>query len=201
MACRGATKQYPTASLRWGLAATEGAFSTFHIDSDGFGTYVSCVNRNGSKWWVIAGPKDRSNLSAFASFKLAWQFFNAMGADKTVLEEAHVEAVLLRPGTRLYAHFPLYLEMTSLVFRYMRPNTPHAVLTPTASICHGAFYLSMSNLRPTCYGHLMTFTLSTLLTNTYRTTESQLLFRQMLEYCYEAYTGGSPDDAGETNSI
>ncbi|KAF8803030.1 hypothetical protein BYT27DRAFT_7003283, partial [Phlegmacium glaucopus] len=177
LACQGAMQEYPTASLRWGLAATQGAFSTFHIDSDGFGTYISCVNRNGAKWWVIVGPKDRSKQSGFASFKEAFSFHQAlMGADITVLEDVQVEAVLLRPGTRLY----------------MRPNTPHAVLTPNASICHGGFFFSTSNLRSTCYGHLMTFSLSTLLTNTGRTTESQLLFCKMLGYYYEVYTQGRP---------
>jgi hypothetical protein len=197
LACQGATQEYPTASLRWGLAATQGAFSTFHIDSDGFGTYISCVNRNGAKWWVIVGPKDRSKQSGFASFKEAFSFHQAlMGADITVLEDVQVEAVLLRPGTRLYVHFSLHPETLSPIFRYMRPNTPHAVLTPNASICHGGFFFSTSNLRSTCYGHLMTFSLSTLLTNTGRTTESQLLFRKMLGYYYEVYTQGSPDDAG-----
>lgn len=78
----------------------------------------------------------------------------------------------------------------------MRPNTPHAVLTPDAAICHGGHYLSTSTLRSTCYGFLMSFSLSTLLTNTNHTTECQLLFRKLLAYYSEVYTQGQPDDAG-----
>lgn len=101
MACQGARHEYPTASLRWGLAATQGAFSNFHIDSDGLGTYVSCINRNSAKWWVIIGPKDGSKLSAFASFKEACGFYWTLGVDTAALGDVQVEAALLRPGTRL----------------------------------------------------------------------------------------------------
>ena len=78
----------------------------------------------------------------------------------------------------------------------MRPNTPHAVVTPDAAICHGGHYLSTSTLRSTCYGYLMGFSLSTLITNTNHTTECQLLFRKLLGYYYEVYTQGQRDDAG-----
>ena len=80
---------------------------------------------------------------------------------------------------------------------YMRPNTPHAVMTPDAAICHGGHYLSTSTLRLTCYGYLIGFSLSTLLTNTNHTTECQLLFRKLLGYYFEVYTQGQPDDAGD----
>lgn len=189
-------RDYPTPLLRWGLAATGGAFSTFHIDSDGMGTFISCVNRDGAKWWVIVSPKDGSKLSAFANFKEAYNFHRDLRGDTTPLGDVQVEAVLLRPGTRLYAYFQLSSEKLSPTFRYMRPNTPHAVLTPNASITHGAFYFSSSNIRSTCYGFLMTFSMSTLLTNTCHAKECQFLFRELLGYYYEIYTRGSPDDAG-----
>jgi hypothetical protein len=101
MACHGAREEYPTISFRWGLAATEGAFSSFHIDSEGVGTYVSCVNQNGAKWWVIVGPKDKSRLSSFAKFKEVYGFYQGFGADPSKLGDVQVEAVLLKPGTRL----------------------------------------------------------------------------------------------------
>jgi hypothetical protein len=192
---------YPTESLRWGLAATEGAFSTFHVDSDGLGTYVTCVSENSKKWWVVVGPKDQGNPSSFANFKDVYKFYNGLAADTTALGDVQVEAVLLRPGINLYAHFALCSEGCSPILRYMRPNTPHAVLTTYASICNGGFFLSTSNLRSTCYGFLMTFSLSTLITNTGRTSECQCLFRNMLAYFYKCYTGGKPDDAGAINSI
>jgi hypothetical protein len=102
MACHGAPEEYPTATFRWGLAATEGAFSSFHIDSDGVGTYVSCINQNGAKWWVIVGPKDKSRMSSsFVRFKETYEFYVAFGADPNELGDVQVEAVLLKPGTRL----------------------------------------------------------------------------------------------------
>ena len=100
MACHRAKDFFPTARMRWGLAATEGAFSSFHIDSDGFGTYVSCVNQNGAKWWVIIGPKG-GNKQANFGFKDAFNFYLKFGADTAALGDVQVEAVLLRPGTRL----------------------------------------------------------------------------------------------------
>ena len=78
----------------------------------------------------------------------------------------------------------------------MRPNTPHAVLTPEAAICHGGHYYAASNLQSTCYGFLMAFSLSTVLTNTNHTSECLFLFHKMLEYYYNIYTRGRPDNAG-----
>jgi hypothetical protein len=101
MGCEGELEEYPASDMRWGLAATQGAFSSFHIDSDGLGTYISCTNQNGSKWWVIVGPKDKSNPSAFSSVKECQAFYSGEGADTTALGDVQVEAVLLRPGTRL----------------------------------------------------------------------------------------------------
>jgi hypothetical protein len=195
MGRRGDRHDYPTPDMRWGIAATEGAFSSFHIDSDGLGTYISCVNRNGSKWWVIISPRDKSDVAHFASVGKAWAFHGGDGVDTTALGDVQVEAVLLTPGTRLCVLL-LYSESFSLLFRYMRPNTPHAVLTPHAAICHGGHYLARSNLRATCYGHLIGFSLSTLLTNTNHTSQCQLLFRQMLMHYYHVYTQGQPEDAG-----
>src|SRR6202034_3814950 len=95
-------------AMRWGLAATHGAFSSFHIDSDGLGTYISCSNRNGSKWWVIVGGKDKSNPLAFSGVKEDEAFKNGNKGDTTALGDVQVEAVLLRPGTRLCAfHFSI----------------------------------------------------------------------------------------------
>ncbi|KAH6901004.1 hypothetical protein BKA70DRAFT_1437233 [Coprinopsis sp. MPI-PUGE-AT-0042] len=49
---------YPTSSTRWSLVAFNGALHYFHIDSDGFGTWVEV--KTGLKLWVVARPKDGS---------------------------------------------------------------------------------------------------------------------------------------------
>ena len=103
MGCQGEVEEYPASDMRWGLAATQGAFSTFHIDSDGLNTYIFCINRNGSKFWVVVGPKVKGNLSAFSSVKESHAFHNGEGAGTTALGDVQVEGVLLKPGTRLCA--------------------------------------------------------------------------------------------------
>ncbi|KAF8803055.1 hypothetical protein BYT27DRAFT_7110753, partial [Phlegmacium glaucopus] len=165
-------EDYPDAHMRWGLAATSDACSSFHIDSHGLATYISCVNEGGSKLWVLVGAKDNVGVSAFTNAKNAFDFHsdNALKPDK--FPDLQFEALLLRPGMTLY----------------MRPNTPHAVVTPTAAICHGGHYLTTSSLRQTCHGYLMTFTLSTLLTNAELTSKVQLLFRQMAFFFWDAFT-------------
>jgi hypothetical protein len=154
------------------------------------------VSVNGSKWWVIIGPRDRRNVSDFASMEKVYQFHAGDGIDATALGDVQVEAVLLRPGTRLCVLSLSYSEMCSSICRYMKPNTAHAILTPDAAICYGGHYITTSNLWSTCYGHLTGFSMSTLLTNTNHTSECQLLFWNMLSYYFDVYTRGGSDDAG-----
>jgi hypothetical protein len=104
MACKGVKDEYPTTDMCWGLAATRGAFTGFHVDSDGLATTIYCVNKGGSKWWIIIGPKDKSNMAAFASVENAYAFHND-GLDMAALGDVQVEAVLLRPGVRLSVNF------------------------------------------------------------------------------------------------
>jgi hypothetical protein len=95
----------PTADIRWGIAATTGAVHWWHIDSDGFGTYIDV--KAGMKWWIVAKPKERisfggsygHDFSEFASIDLFTR------PDYEV-EDANIhmwdlEAVMLTPGTRL----------------------------------------------------------------------------------------------------
>jgi hypothetical protein len=50
---------------------------------------------------VIVGPKDKSRPSSFVRFKEAYEFYAEFGADPNKLGDVQVEAVLLKPGTRL----------------------------------------------------------------------------------------------------
>lgn len=90
-------KHFPTGHFRWGLAATAGAFHTFHVDSNGLGTYISPVE--GSKWWIVARPIGSLDHSTFedVGFFLNKSFsVNGNGAGVFALE-----AILLEPGTTL----------------------------------------------------------------------------------------------------
>jgi hypothetical protein len=86
---------YPTSSTRWGLAAFNGAFHYFHIDSDGFGTFVEV--KHGLKLWVVARPKE-----SVASFGDIDGFLKRFGDGTSPNSDIWiVEAVVLGPKTRL----------------------------------------------------------------------------------------------------
>jgi hypothetical protein len=77
----------------------------------------------------------------------------------------------------------------------MQPNTPHAVLTPNASICHGGHYYATSTVRQTCYGVFIGFVLNSIITNTEHTSPSMLFFRRLTQYWHTVY-GCSNETAG-----
>jgi hypothetical protein len=97
----GCDQEFPESVTRWGLAATAGAYSSFHIDTDGLATYVDCVNQQGSKWWLLVGPKDSQDFSGLANYEKIFGFHNGSTAKTDVLGNFQIEAVLLTPGTRL----------------------------------------------------------------------------------------------------
>lgn len=91
-------KAPPLGDLRWGLAATAGALSWWHIDSDGFGTYVD--TRAGLKWWIVARRKGHGHM--FESFSEVDTFFKGKyEIDEPNQERWDLEAVVLPPRTRL----------------------------------------------------------------------------------------------------
>lgn len=69
----------------------------------------------------------------------------------------------------------------------MRPNTPHLVVTPESSICHGGHFIATATLRQTCHGIFHTFIASSLLTNAEHTTASRDLLRRMGAYFWKAF--------------
>lgn len=85
--------QKPLTEIRWGLAGTAGAISRWHIDSNGFGTYVDV--QTGQKWWVVASPK--TDGRTFASR----DFYNSFDPQRVNSHLWDVTAVLLKPGDRL----------------------------------------------------------------------------------------------------
>jgi hypothetical protein len=86
---------FPTADMRWGLAATKGARHWIHIDSDGMGTIVDVLC--GARWWLLFTPAEEYDLTNFGDID---QFFHQFDVTKP---PAHwdVEAVYLQPGIRL----------------------------------------------------------------------------------------------------
>ena len=80
--------------IRWGLAATAGAISWSHVDSNGFGTYIDV--KAGSKWWIVARRKGGQHSFDVESF-----FNGDHEEDQVNMDRWDLEAVILTPGTRL----------------------------------------------------------------------------------------------------
>lgn len=89
----GRTIGFPVLSTRWGIAATRDAHHLWHLDCDGFGTYID--TQAGAKWWVVASPKEGYT---FSSVKQFWLDYTLTGANK---KKWSLEAILLLPGSRL----------------------------------------------------------------------------------------------------
>jgi len=126
--------------LTWFLAATEGAYSKWHIDSDGLATRIKPLC--GSKLWILGRFKgrDTGSIDLFKDFSL-----DSMNSD--ILEFV---PIWLQPGMTLY----------------MRPCTPHLVLTPLEpTICSGDQFFSTSTMRATCHGILHGFATGRAITN------------------------------------
>ena len=82
----------PLGEVHWGLAATEGAMTLWHIDSDGLGTTVDV--RAGEKLWFI-GSDERKKFNHIGVF-LSKKF--ELDAPPRGFS---TEAILLTPKTRL----------------------------------------------------------------------------------------------------
>ncbi|KIJ89951.1 hypothetical protein K443DRAFT_126615 [Laccaria amethystina LaAM-08-1] len=155
--CNGFCSLFPTRDVRWGLAANAGAIHWFHIDSDGFGTYVDVVSKNGKKLWLVARPVD--NPAAFFRTNLfSLEDYTMEGPNE---HKFIIEAILLAPGMRLY----------------MPPNTPHFVITISDAICVGGHFYSSSGIRDTNVALFQAFTSGGHITNTAHAASRVLLRR------------------------
>lgn len=91
-------KPPPLGDFRWGLAATTGALSWWHIDSNGFGTYVD--TKAGLKWWIVARRKGHAHR--FETISEMGTFCDkGYEVDEPNAEKWDLEAVILPPRTRL----------------------------------------------------------------------------------------------------
>ncbi|KAF6745776.1 hypothetical protein DFP72DRAFT_1076921 [Ephemerocybe angulata] len=139
----GCTSSLPISDIRWGLAATEGAHSYWHIDTQGEGTSLRVSW--GQKGWVAAEPKEKNGIASTT-------FWTNPKLDvmKISLEGMTVEGVILNAGDLLL----------------MRSNTLHCAYTLEDSICHGGYFLSTAFLSRMVCGAVHTFFESRVATNT-----------------------------------
>ena len=89
----GCSIPFPVMDCRWGLVATDCAFHMWHTDYDGFGTYID--TQAGQKWWVLAQPKQASELLDISFFT------NKFHLDDDNTDLCISEAILLTPGSWL----------------------------------------------------------------------------------------------------
>ncbi|KAF5348123.1 hypothetical protein D9756_010740 [Leucocoprinus leucothites] len=150
-----ATQNKRPPRLSWNLAATEGAYSDWHSDSDGLGTRIEVVC--GRKIWVIGEFKhtDISNINAFSR----------LGVEEIGKEVFNLTPIFLRPGMTLY----------------MKPCTPHLVVTPDNTVCIGDQFYAGSTLRETCYGIFHGFAAGRHITNVSHAETSHDLLRGIMK--------------------
>ena len=83
--------------LFWGLAATDGTYHTWHVDANGFATFINV--HAGYKLWIIATPLNPATLADPL-------FTSGFKPDKTLpvvdkVFPCSVEAIVLAAGDRL----------------------------------------------------------------------------------------------------
>ena len=92
--------------MRWYLIATKGAMHLFHIDSDGVGTEINVLNKDGAKLWVVATPvkllEGDKEAQAEAMTELGnIRYFLEFDLELPDLKHWILEGVLLKNKTRL----------------------------------------------------------------------------------------------------
>lgn len=95
------TQHLPGDDLRWGLAATSGALHWTHIDAEGFCTFIDVLT--GSKLWLLARPKATTASGGldYKQFSNIHLFSDGYKFEEPNTEKWDIEAVVLRPGSRL----------------------------------------------------------------------------------------------------
>lgn len=101
----------PTSDIRWGTAATAGACTWFHIDSNGLG--ASILLKCGLKIWIFLRDDEGKfhAINCFQDFEL----------DET--NGYQLEVVVLRPGTRMYVD---YLSLSTIAILTLEILQDHA---------------------------------------------------------------------------
>lgn len=170
--CGTASEPYPTGHVRWGLAGTAHATSMFHIDSDGFATFVEV--KCGKKLWAVYRPSPTLPLSDINVFSLS-EYFQLDG----IPEKAPfgLEAVILRPGDLLFVFFISFNCTFLFLCRLMQPGVPHFVYGLENAIIHGGHFYSSSLMQATLPSLIHTLVLSTFISNTFHHPSRQLLRR------------------------
>ncbi|KAG6914910.1 hypothetical protein DXG01_014487 [Tephrocybe rancida] len=151
-------KPYPITEMRWGLALMGGTYHHFHIDVDGYGTFM--VVEHGYKLWFLASLKSM-DFHDFASIDLYTGSYEKDDLNSGLWD---VELLILGPDAKIAMH----------------PNQPHAVCTPLNSICRGGHHYASSTLCDTFAAIMHIYVAGNLLTNTDHGSASRAILMHIL---------------------
>lgn len=95
----GRDEHKPISDIRWGLAATSGAFHEFHVDTAGFGTFIApdC----GTKLWMPLSPKRQPGGQRFDLLARTRVFHDNFNISLPPPEDWAYDLVVLKPGMKL----------------------------------------------------------------------------------------------------
>ncbi|KAG6868022.1 hypothetical protein C0993_008324 [Termitomyces sp. T159_Od127] len=172
---------YPTNDMRWSLAATAWAHHKWHMDSDGFATFIKVDT--GSKIWFIGTPKRELPPSLLSGgIERILGSFDLHGVNSDILD---IEAVVLTPNDLFF----------------MRPNTLHAVVTPVPTVVHGGHFYATASIRATCYGIYDDFVAGLYITNISHSAASNLLLSRLLDFYFHELTTNTGDEGQISGDI
>lgn len=89
----------PISDIRWGLAATSGAFHEFHVDTAGFGTFIA--PDVGTKLWVPLSPKHQLGGRPFDFLGRTQVFYENFNISLPPPGDWVYDLVVLQPGMKL----------------------------------------------------------------------------------------------------
>ena len=199
---RGMRGVAPLTSLHdetsWGTAALKHTTSWQHIDDEGFATMVT--NMVGLKYWVVTrrqhGGADTSPHGRMDSAVAFGPTLRPRSASDDLFDH---EGVLLSPGSVLYVILSPDCPILTCD-SFMRPSTPHYVLTVEDSITYGRHFYCASTISNSVYGIIHCFVLGFGVMNVQHDNTRTLMRRIMAMWYKHFVVHGEEDSPGRIHA-
>ncbi|KAG6848894.1 hypothetical protein H0H93_013120 [Arthromyces matolae] len=149
---------FPVSDVRWWLAATPTTLHHWHIDASGMNTILRV--ETGGKLWVVGLPKS-GRFEEYAQTRMYDRDYDLSSVNS---DRWDLEMIVMGPGSTLI----------------MRPNLPHAVITPFPTICRGGHFYSTPTLKDSVFGLYHHFAADLTITNTEHNKASYALMSRIL---------------------
>ncbi|KAG6895992.1 hypothetical protein C0992_011016 [Termitomyces sp. T32_za158] len=163
-------KSYPENEMRWSRVATSWAHQKWHLNSDGFATFIQVDF--GMLLYFIGNPK--RNLPRNLLPGGIDRFLGKFDLERTNSDILDIEFVILQPGDLLL----------------VRPTTLHAVVNVVPTVVRGGHFYATSTIRATCYGIYDNFVTGSYATNTSHAAASNSLLSRLLDFYYRELVHG-----------